>query len=107
MCRAINTMTSSMAKVAKGLEQVQTELRQQKSHVDVVVTQVEKIAANTAVRMQKFEDAMKTKNEDIDARLAKLAASSLCSWCCLSMSCWTYTAWCCTSPDQDLDRRLQ
>jgi hypothetical protein len=65
-----------MSKVEKGLEQVQTELRQQKSHVEAVVHQVEKIAANTADRMQKFEDDMKAKSEDIDARLAKLAATT-------------------------------
>jgi hypothetical protein len=76
LCRAINTMTTSMSKVEKGLEQVQVELRQQKNHVEAVVTHVEKIAATTEARMTQFEQDMKTKNEDIDARLAKLAASS-------------------------------
>jgi hypothetical protein len=76
LCRAINTMTTSLAKVERGLEQIQTELRQQKSHMEAVVTQVELIAASTESRMKQFEDDMKTKNEDIDARLAKLAAST-------------------------------
>jgi hypothetical protein len=76
LCRAINTMTSSMSKVEKGLEQVQTELRQQKSQVAAVVSTVEKIAANTNERIMQFETDMKAANIDIDARIAKLVAST-------------------------------
>jgi hypothetical protein len=44
--------------------------------MEAVVTQVEHIAFTTATRMKKFEDDMKTKNDEIDTRLAKLAAST-------------------------------
>jgi hypothetical protein len=79
LCRSINTMTTAMAKVEQGLSQVQHELRLQKAQIESVVTQVETIATNTDARMKQFEADMKAANDDIDGRLAKLAAATASS----------------------------
>jgi hypothetical protein len=76
LCRAVNSMTTTMTRVERGMDQMQAELRQQKTHIDAVVAQVEHIASSAETRMKQFENDMKVKNDDIDARLAKLAAST-------------------------------
>jgi hypothetical protein len=76
LCRAVNSMTTTMTRVERGMDQMQAELRQQKTHIDAVVAQVEHIASSAETRMKHFEDEMKAKNDNIDARLAKLAAST-------------------------------
>jgi hypothetical protein len=69
-------MTTTMVRVERGMDQMQAELRQQKAHIDTVISQVEHIASSTETRMKDFETEMKNKNDDIQARLTRLAAST-------------------------------
>jgi hypothetical protein len=92
LCQAVNALTTEVAKISTGMDVVTAEVRAQKQQVQAIVHQLEQQNLATAQKMAVFEEDMaamnkdineklaamtkKVDNEDVDARLAKLAADS-------------------------------
>jgi hypothetical protein len=73
VCRSVNALTTQLAKMSTSMDKVVDELKLQKTQVQAVVSQLERMHKDTTTKMEAFETDIAAINEDINTRLAEMS----------------------------------